>query len=280
VHLTTAHPAIPLAPPYLEMMVAPQPPDSLFAGSTPPAPGQLARSAGRSRLRVLPLLRLVPLLARPVAQATPWGAVLAGCLAGLVYLAILAHFADAAGSPLDYGSVRLAFLPAATALAFALRAPFRPLTQVTPLPAWLAPVGQLLLAAPVLAVTCWGELRIVAYTVPPHVIGYRLPVYLLIAQLTGWCAVTVAAAAWVSRSRYADLGGAVAAPVSLAAIALAWYTPGISRVFLTPPASVHAAAIAWYASALAGSALTCAAMRDQWHRYARGLPFGRCCTFL
>jgi hypothetical protein len=200
----------------------------------------------------------------------PWGAVLAGCLAGLVYLAILAHFADAAGSPLDYGSVRLAFLPAAAALAFALRTPFRPLTQVTPLPAWLAQVGQLLLAAPVLAVTCWGELRIVAYTVPPHAIGYRLPVYLLIAQLTGWCAVTVAAAAWVSRSRYADLGGAVAAPVSLAAIALAWYTPGISRVFLTPPASVHAAAIAWYAIALAGSALTCTAMRDQWHRYARG----------
>ena len=47
----------------------------------------------------------------------------------------------------------------------------------------------------------------------------------MIAQLTGWCAVTVAAAACADRSRYADLGGAIAAPVSFAAIALAWYTP-------------------------------------------------------
>ncbi len=199
----------------------------------------------------------------------PWGTLLAGCLAGLAYLAILAHFAHADGSPLDYGSARLAFLPAAAALAFVPRTPFRPLTQVTPVPAWLAPVGQLLLAAPVLAVTCWGELRIIAYTVPPHAIGHRLHVYLLIAQLTGWCAITVAAAAWVSRSRYADLSGAAAAPVSFAAIALAWYTPGISHIFLTPPASADTAAVAWSATALAASALACLALRDQWHRYAR-----------
>jgi hypothetical protein len=45
--------------------------------------------------------------------------------------------------------------------------------------------------------------------------------------------------ACVDRSRYADLGGAVAAPVSLAAIALAWYLPVTSRVLVEPPATTH-----------------------------------------
>ena len=89
----------------------------------------------------------------------------------------------------------------------------------------MAPAGHVLLAAPVLAVTCWAQLRIMAHTIPPHALGHPPAVYPLIAQLTGWCAVTVAAAACVDRSRYADLGGAIAAPVSFAAIALAWYAP-------------------------------------------------------
>ena len=160
----------------------------------------------------------------------PWATLLTGCLAGTVFLAILAHVAGASGWPLDQGSVRLAFLPAIAALAFVPRAPFRPLTQATPVPAWVAPAGHLLLAAPILAVTCWAQLRIMAHTVPPHALGHPPAVYPLIAQLTGWCAVTVAAAACVDRSRYADLGGAIAVPVSFAAIALAWYAPVTSEI--------------------------------------------------
>jgi hypothetical protein len=142
----------------------------------------------------------------------PWVTLLTGCLAGTAYLAVIARLAGASHSPLDQGTVRLAFLPAVAALAFVPRAPFRPLTQTTPVPAWVAPAGHLLLAAPILAVTCWAQLRIAARTIPPHDPSHLPAVYPLIAQLTGWCAVTIVAAACVGRSRYADLGGAVAAP--------------------------------------------------------------------
>jgi hypothetical protein len=86
----------------------------------------------------------------------------------------------------------------------------------------------------------------------------------LIAQLTGCCAVTVASSACVDRSRYADLGGAIAAPVSLAAIALARRTPITSRFLVEPPATAHGATIAWYFITAAALTLSCAAMRDRW----------------
>ena len=200
----------------------------------------------------------------------PWITLIAGCLVGTAFLAVLAHVAGTSHRPLDQGTVRLAFLPAVAALAFVLRAPFRPLTQTTPVPAWVAPAGHLLLAAPVLAATCWAQLSVMAHTVPPHTLGHSPAVYPLIAQLTGWSAVTVAAAACAGRSRYADLGGAIAAPVGFAAIALAWYAPVSARLLVIPPATAHGVTIAWYAVAAAALALTCVAMRDQWHRYSRG----------
>jgi hypothetical protein len=144
-------------------------------------------------------------------------------------------------------------------------------TQATPVPAWLAPAGHLALAAPVLAVTCWAQLRIVAHAIPPHTLSHLPAIYPLIAQLIGWCAVTVAAAACADRSRYADLGGAIAAPVSFAAFALAWYMPVTSRFLVEPPATAHGITIAWYSIATAALALSCAAMRDRWHRYTRNL---------
>jgi len=213
-------------------------------------------------------LRALPPLAWPISQTMPWVTLLTGCLAGTVYLAVMAHLAIAS-QPLGPGTVRFAFLPAAAALAFVPQARFRPLIQTTPVPAWVAPAGHLLLAAPVLVVTCWAQLRIIAHTMPPHAI--RTPaVYPLIAQLTGWCAVIVVAAVCVDRSRYADLGGAVAAPVSFTAIALAWYAPITSRFLTRPTATPHGVTIAWYAVVTAALALTCVAMRDQWHRYSRG----------
>ena len=251
--------------------MAPQPPNIANAGDTPPALGQPVRPAQRSRL---PWLRVLPLLGRPLVQTMPWVTLLAGCLAGTLYLVLLDRLNRNYG-PLDYGSLRLAFLPAVAALAFVPRTPFRPLTQATPVPAWLAPAGHLLLAAPVLAATCWAQISIIAHTIPQHTIGHPPPVYPVIAQLTGWCAVTVAAAAWVSRSRYADLGGAVAAPVSFALIALAWYVPLAARYLVQPPARPHEVTIAWYATAGAASVLAGVAMTDRWHRYSlplRGLP--------
>jgi hypothetical protein len=239
----------------------------LNTDGAPRAPRQPVRAAQRSRLS---WFRALPLLTRPIIVTMPWATLFTGCLVGTVYLAIMARLAGTS-QPLGQGNLRLAFLPAIAALAFVPRAPFRPLTQTTAVPAWTAPAGYVLLSAPILGLTCWVQLRIIASTIPPHVLARPPAVYPLIAQLTGWCAVAVAAAASVDRSRYADLGGAVAAPVSFAAIALAWYAPVISGFLTEPPATPSGVTITWYAVAAAASALACAAMRDQWQRYARSL---------
>ncbi len=234
----------------------------------PGAAGTPIRHARRPRMS---WLRALPLLARPIARTMPWVTLITGCLAGTAFLAVMARVAGTSHSPLDLGTARLAFLPAIAALAFILRTPFQPLTQATPVPAWLAPAGHIALAAPVLAITCWAQLRIVARTIPPHTLSHPADICPVIAQLTGWCAVTVAAAACADRSRYADLGGAIAAPVSFAAIALAWYAPVTSRFLTEPPATAQAVTIAWYCIATAGLALSRAAMRDRWHRYTHSL---------
>jgi hypothetical protein len=169
------------------------------------------------------------------------------------------------------GSIRLCLLPAAAALAFVPYVPFRPLALATPVPAWVPQVGHLLLAAPFLAVTFWAQLRILAQAIPPHaLLDPREPFYALIAQLIGWVAIMVAAASCTARSRFADLGGAIAAPIGFAVIALAWYTPLCAKFLVKPPAGPHSVAIGWYAIATAALILTCAAMRDHWHRYTRG----------
>ena len=209
-------------------------------------------------------LGALPLLAKPITRTMPWLTLISGCLAGLAFLTIMARVADASHAQLSQGTVRLAFLPAVAALAFVLRAPFRPLTQATPVPAWVTPAGHLLLAAPVLVVTGGAYLRIMA-----HAGNHALAVYPLISQLAGWCAVAVAAAACLERSRYADLGGAIAAPVAFAAIALTWYLPVTAKFLVAPPATAERVAVAWYSVASAALLLTGAALRDRWHRYTR-----------
>ena len=230
----------------------------------------LTAAHARTDPRRLSWLRALPLLGRHVVRTMPWVTLLTGCLAGTVYLAVMAHIADTSHWLLSQGYVRFAFLPAVAALAFVPSAPFRPLTQTAPVPAWVTPASHLLLAAPVLAATCWAQLRIMTVAIP-HTFGHPPAVYPVIAQLTGWCAVTVAVAACVDRSGYADLGGAIAIPVSSAGIALAWYLPAIKKFLFEPPATTHGVTIAWSAVGTAALALTCVAMRDQWHRYTRKL---------
>jgi len=250
-----------------EVPVTARSPDFPHADGVPHAGvGQHSRPARRHRLAWLGVLRV---LARHIARTMPWVTLISGCLAGLAFLAIMADLADTYHYPLSQGTVRLAFLPAVAALSFVLRAPFRPLTQTTPVPAWVTPAGHLVLAAPVLAATCWAQLGVMNHTIPRHTLGPPPAVYPLIAQLTGWCAVAVAAAACVDRSRYADLGGAIAAPITFAAIALVWYTPVASRYLVAPPATAVRVTSSWYIIASAALALTCLAMCDQWHRYSR-----------
>jgi hypothetical protein len=233
-------------------------------------PGATAASAGHPIRRPRPFWpRALPTLARHVAETMPWVTLLSGCLAGTALLALLAHFADTSHAPLAQNQVRLTFLPAIAALAFVPRAAFRPVSQATPVPAGLAIAGQILMAGPVLALTVWGQLRLMSGTIPAAIAHPSPAIYPLIAQLAGWCALTVAAAACCDRSRYASLGGAVAAPVSLATIALAWYTPHIRNLLDTPPATSHAVTIAWYIATAGALALTGAATRDSWRRYGR-----------
>jgi len=245
-------------------------PDIEHAEGAPRAPGQPARSTPRPRLS---WLRALPLLARYLTRTMPWVTLTAGCLVTIAIftflIRVVAH--DGASFWLDQGTVRLCLLPAAAALAFVPYVPFRPLTRATPVPAWVTPAGHVLLAAPFLALTCWAQLRIMAQAIPPHTLrpDSDEPSYALIAQLTGWTAIIVAAAACVARSRFADLGGAIAAPISFALIALAWYVPQTAHFLVAPYATPHSVTIGWYAIAAAALVLTCAAMRDHWHRYTR-----------
>jgi hypothetical protein len=200
-------------------------------------------------------------------KTTPWVTVISGCLAGTAILAALTYVAREYHSPVGFTTVRYCFLPAIVTLAFVPRTLFRPLTAATSVPAWLTAAIQTFLALAVLSLNCWAQLRLMDYTFPRHTAGPAI--YPLLAQLTGWSAVFVAVAACCDRSRFADIGGAIAVPISGAAIALAWFTPAVKDLFVTPPATLRAATLAWYILAAAALALAYAAMRDRWHRYTR-----------
>jgi hypothetical protein len=239
------------------------------AEGAPPALGLPIRGTRRSRVS---WLRMLAPLARHIARSMPWVTLASGCLVGTAALALMAQNARNSQAPLDHSAVHIAFLPAVAVLAFVLNAPFRPVTQTTPVPAWVTPAGYLLLAAPVLAATCWVQLRLMDHSMPAGSVAHAPAVYPLIALLTGWCAVTVTIAACAQRSRYANLGGAVAAPIGFAVITLSWFLPATGKWLNeppAPPATMHGVTISWYAIAAAALVVTCVAMQDQWYRYAR-----------
>jgi hypothetical protein len=234
---------------------------------TPTTPARPRRAAAHRPGRSWP--RTLPALTRHLARTTPWATLLAGCLTGTLLLWLLRYHAHTSHTALDQNTMRLTVLPAIAALAFVPRTAFRPLIDTTPVPAWLIPAGQILLALPVLALTCWAQLLLIHPQSAPGVPAHPAASYPLLAQLTGWCALTVAVAACTDRSPYPDLGGAVAAPASLTLIALAMHGPETGRLLTTPPAAPHTTALAWYTITAAALALTCTAIRDRWHHYTR-----------
>jgi hypothetical protein len=206
-----------------------------------------------------------------VFLTVPWATLLAGCATGTVLLAVLGQTSR---TPLDQDTVRITFLPAVVALAFVPRPPSQALAETAPLPTWVTPAAQTLLAVPPVAITCWVQLMIMTTSIPVRA-AHPPAIYPLIAQLTGWCAIGVAVAAACGRSRYADLSGALAAPLALAAIALAWVTPGLKDALAFPPATSQTATIAWYIVATSALAIAVAGMRDGWHRYTRACLHSR-----
>jgi hypothetical protein len=214
-------------------------------------------------------IRSVPGLARHAFATMPWVTLIAGCASGTFVLAVMAHFAG--HSALNQDNVRLTFLPAVGALAFVPHVHFRPIVQTTPVPTWIASAGQVLLAIPVLALTCWVQLDLIASTFPAHDAKQLPAVYPLIAELTGWSLLALCIAAGCDRTRYAALSGAIAAPFTFVAVALATFIPPFDRHLLSPPNTAHAVTIAWYSICAAALALAIVGIRDQWHRYVRRL---------
>jgi hypothetical protein len=169
----------------------------------------------------------VPRAALPHLAATmPWGTLFGGCAIGLAASVVAYRFAgpapDAAGVS---AALRAAFVPLALVAAFLAADPHRDLVAALPAPAWLAAATHTALALPVLAGTAALQLRLAAaelaigqrYTsVPAH-----LPWPALLAELGAATAIALATASVVARTRWHELGGAIAAPVSLAVIAVA-----------------------------------------------------------
>ncbi|MGH9123594.1 MAG: hypothetical protein ACRDZ8_02570 [Acidimicrobiales bacterium] len=231
-------------------------------------PRRLARPARLARPRGF-WVRTLRALGRHLFLTTPWTTIFAGCASGTGLLLVLAHLSHASHLPLNQDTVRIGFLPPVMALAFVLRAPGRVVSQAAPLPAWLPPAGQICLVVPVLVVTGWVQLHIMASTVSRGALHPPPAVSPLIAQLVGWCAMAVAAAGCCDRSRYADLGGAIAAPIALGIIVVAWFVGAARRYLVTPPASASAVMASWYGVAVVAVAVAVVAMRDGWHRYTR-----------
>ena len=215
-----------------------------------------------------PWLRALPALAPHVVRTTPWVTILAGCAAGTALLELSAHLLHASHGSVGQNTLRFTFLSAVAALAFVPKTPFRPITQAVPVPGWILVAGQLLCCLPVIAATCWLQLRIIEVGLPSSA---RPASYPLLAQLTAWCAIAIATATSVDRSRYADLGGAVATPLAFALIAIAWYAPVFKAQLVTPPATDAHATIGWYAVSAISLAIASLALRDPWQRYTKHL---------
>jgi hypothetical protein len=214
------------------------------------------------RSRAQRLIALAPF----VVRTTPWVPLLGGCVAGTALLDLTAHVMHDSHGTVDQNTLRLTFLTAVAALAFVPRAPMRPITQVVATPSWIVPVGQTLMGLPVVALTAWLQMRIVEAGVPARA---RPTIYPLLAELVAWCCIAIATATCTDRTRYADLGGMVAVPLTFALIAIAWYTPGLRSHLVVPPASPTQSAIGWYVIAAIAIVAGCVSLRDPWQRYTR-----------
>jgi hypothetical protein len=159
-----------------------------------------------------------------LAATMPWGTLLGGCAIGLAISVVGYRFAGAASDSAGVAAVvRAAFVPLVLVAAFLAADPHRHLVAALPAPAWLTAATHTALALPILAATAALQLRLASaelaagqrYTgVPAH-----LPWLMLSAELAAAAAIALAAAGVVARTRWRELGGAIAAPVSLAVIA-------------------------------------------------------------
>jgi hypothetical protein len=212
-----------------------------------------------------------------LARTMPWLPLLAGCSAGVVIPAT-ARISGALQQPSAImAAIRLGFVPVITGLSFLLHDPGRHLASSFPAPGRLPAAAHLILAVPLLAATTWIQFGLT--TVAPHAgrhsagaVPGPLPRAALSVELTACCAITVAVAALVTRSRWDHLGGVVAAPVTLALIIALGIEPPLHLLSAFPAttraahASWEHAHQAWALLLLPAASLACWASRDRWSR--------------
>jgi hypothetical protein len=190
------------------------------------------------------------------ARTMPWRMLIAACASGLAISLVAHQFASQDRSALGVTlALRIALIPAAAAAAFLAADPQRDLSAALPAPAWLGAAMHTALALPVIGLTAYLQLELAA----TEIVGSRaagtagLPRSVLVAEFAAWSATGLAAAAAVDRTRWHDLGGGIAAPVTVMLIAL---------FALLPIGS----AWTWWAVAFAAALVAITASRDPWLR--------------
>ncbi len=193
----------------------------------------------------------------------PWGVLITACAVGLGISLAVHEFP----SPLQSASgvtlaIHASFFPAVAAVAFLAYDPHRNLTAALPAPAWFTAAAHTVMALPVIGVTAYLQLELtttkIASLSPDTVLAdVRWPAQ--VAELVAWSAIAAAAASVVGRTRWRELGGAVAAPAALALIVLA------------SAASPRPAWIWWVVAATAGL-IAAWESRDPWLRLRHWMP--------
>jgi hypothetical protein len=225
-------------------------------------------------------------LTRHVALTMPWGPLVVGCLAGI---GVMIALRIAAGrietvSALASG-IRASFVPVMAGVAFLLPDAQRQLIATLPARPWLTPALRIALALPVLGLTGAIEAQLGASALAADVrlsgsAPAPLPWLALTGELTAWCALALALAAGVARTRWHDVAGLIAAFLAMAVIgALAltpWHLLPATIANMTGPEQAQwtAAWRAWCAAALVAAACAAWAAGDPWRR----LRFATTCT--
>jgi len=231
-----------------------------------------------------------------LARTMPWGALLAGCIAGLGVSLVAHQFSNQPQQPANIALIaRAAFVPLVVAIAFVASVSQRDLIAALPAPAWLTNAAHLTFALPALGLTAWLQLDLAAadlqLTQGPGNRGKafsggrtsisaavpHLPWLSLIAELIAWLAFATGAAAVVSRTRWAELAGAIGAPSALAFVGALALTPlelfpgDFTGLSLAQRVAWLRSDWSWCALGLAAIVITCWACRDPWRRLTRRL---------
>ncbi len=223
------------------------------------------------------------MLAAHVARMTSWGPLLAGCVSGIGVTVALRIFAGPIESPSALGTgIRVSFIPVIAGLAFLLHDPGRQLTGTLPARAWLPSALRVAVALPILCLSCLIQLLTAAraIAVDLHAIGQpgSLPWLALTAEFIAWCAVALALAAGLERTRWHDLAGLVAAVCALLVVgALALVPLHLLPATIADMSSAQqrqwtAAWRLWAAAAAAAAVVAGWAAGDPWRRVGAVVP--------